>query len=87
MHTGVILFNHGYGEPGGAVGINCRHWHFTVFDPDTMKELKQTVDPEDAIKQEKLVQNQRRMERAIRLSKAKLKAAEELHDDAGTTHY
>lgn len=74
------VYDYGYGEPGGALGINCSHWHYTVFDPDTMTNHTDPVDPKQAVKNYELTQQQRRLEASIRHSKSKLKAAEALGD-------
>ncbi len=81
------IYNHNYGKAGGALGINCRHTDFTIFNPRDMEETKQTVKPSDAIKQEKLIQNQRRLERGIRKSKLALQSAKELGDEDAQMHY
>ena len=80
------IYNHDYGKPGGALGINCSHWNYTVFVPDVNTNNLHPVPPEQAIANAKVQGDQRRMERAIRLSKSKLQAAEELGDDAGIKH-
>lgn len=80
------VYNHGYGTAGGALGINCSHWNFTVFVPDVNTNNLHSIPPEQAIANAKVQGNQRRMERAIRLSKSKLQAAKELGDDVGIKH-
>ncbi|GEN94696.1 phage minor capsid protein [Pediococcus ethanolidurans] len=81
------VYNHGYGTAGGALGINCSHWSFTVFVPGVSTNNLHPVSPEQAIDNAKVQGNQRRMERAIRLSKSKLQAAEELGDQDGIKHF
>lgn len=81
------VYNHGYGTAGGALGINCSHWTFTVFIPGVSTNNLHPVDPDTAIANAKIQQDQRRMERAIRQSKSKLQAAEELGDQDGIKHF
>lgn len=81
------VYNHGYGKPSGTLGVNCSHWNYTVFVPGVNTNNLHPIPPEKAIANAKVQGNQRRMERAIRLSKFKLKAAEELGDDAGIKHF
>lgn len=73
------IYNHGYGTPAGTQGINCSHvlW---PFDPDKNSNHQPQYDPKEAIKNGKLVQQQRARERAIRDAKKRLKVAEELGD-------
>lgn len=81
------VYDHGYGEAGGTLGINCSHWHYTVFDPDTMTNNLDPVDPKQAVKNYELTQQQRRLEAGIRQSKSKLKAAEALGDKKGINKF
>jgi hypothetical protein len=75
------IYNHGYGEAGGTLGINCKHI-FTPFDPDiNIFHLdKDMPSPSKAVKQSEMQQRQRALERAIRQQKKKLSAAQEMHD-------
>ena len=73
------IYNHGYGEPSGTQGINCHHRLFP-FVPGVSINHQPQYDPEEAIKNGKLVQQQRARERAIRAAKHRLRAAEELGD-------
>lgn len=73
------IYNHGYGEPAGTQGVNCRHRLFP-YVPGVNVNHQPQYDPEEAIKNGKLVQKQRARERAIRDAKHRLKAAEELGD-------
>ena len=73
------IFNHGYGEPSGTQGINCRHILFP-YEPDVSENHQPQYDPDEAIKNGKLVQQQRARERAIRDAKKRLMAAEEFGD-------
>ena len=74
------IYNHGYGEPAGTQGVNCRHRLFP-YVPGVSVNHQPQYDPEEAIKNGKLVQKQRARERAIRDAKHRLKAAEELGDE------
>lgn len=73
------IYNHGYGEPSGTQGINCRHILFP-YVPGVNENHQPQYDPKEAIKNGKLVQQQRARERAIRDAKRRLKAAEKLDD-------
>ena len=73
------IYNHGYGEPSGTLGINCRHVLYP-YVPGLSTNHQPQYDPDEAIKKGKLVQAQRARERAIRDAKKRLKAAEELGD-------
>ena len=73
------IFNHGYGEPSGTQGINCRHILFP-YEPGVSENHQPQYDPGKAIANGKLVQQQRARERAIRDAKKRLMAAEEFGD-------
>ena len=73
------IYNHDYGKPSGTLGINCRHILFP-YVPGVNENHQPQYDPEEAIKNGKLVQQQRARERAIRDAKRRLKAAEKLDD-------
>lgn len=75
------IYNHGYGTPSGCFGINCAHT-LTPFDPKANTNVEQQYDPQEAIKRGQEQQKQRGMERAIRASKKKLAAAQQLKDDS-----
>ncbi len=74
------IFNHGYSEPSGTQGINCRHILFP-YEPGVSENHQPQYDPDEAIKNGKLVQQQRARERAIRDAKKRLAVAEQLGDD------
>lgn len=74
------IFNHGYGEPAGTQGINCRHILFP-YEPGVSENHQPQYDPNEAIKNGKLVQQQRARERAIRDAKKRLAVAEQLGDE------
>ncbi len=73
------IYNHGYGKPSGILGINCRHILFP-YVPGVNENHQLQYDPKEAIKNGKLVQQQRARERVIRDAKRRLKAAEKLDD-------
>ena len=75
------IYNHSYGTPAGTLGINCRHMLIPYTEGVNTNHQPQ-YDPEEAIKNGKLVQQQRARERAIREAKKRLKVAEELGDEA-----
>ena len=76
------IYNHGYGKPSGVQGINCSHT-LTPFDPDVNADVTENhYDPDESMKRGDEQQKQRNMERAIRNSKKKLAAAEQLNDTA-----
>lgn len=74
------IFNHGYGEPAGTQGINCRHILFP-YEPGVSENHQPQYDPGEAIANGKVVQQQRARERAIRDAKKRLAVAEQLGDD------
>ena len=74
------IYNHGYGEPWGTQGINCSHRLFP-FVPGVSVNHQPQYDPDEAIKNGKIVQQQRARERAIRDAKHLLAVAEELGDE------
>lgn len=74
------IYNHGYGEPSGCEGINCKHVLFP-FVPGVSVNHQPQYDPAEAIKNGQIVQQQRARERAIRDAKKRLMAAEELGDE------
>lgn len=73
------IYNHGYGTPAGTQGINCKHRLFP-FVPGVSVNHQPHYEPEEAIKNGRLVQQQRARERAIRDAKHRLAAAKELGD-------
>ncbi len=73
------IYNHGYGTPAGTLGINCRHMLIPYTEGVNTNHQPQ-YDPEEAIKNGKLVQQQRARERAIRDAKKRLEVAEQLGD-------
>lgn len=73
------IYDYDYGEPAGTLGINCRHV-LSPFDPEINVNNQPQYDPEEAIENGKLVQQQRARERAIRDAKKRLMAAQEFGD-------
>ncbi|GEB28441.1 minor capsid protein [Enterococcus casseliflavus] len=81
------IYNHGYGEPDGTQGINCRHrLYIQIYDPDLDFHMKQ-YDPKQAIDNADLVAKQRRMEVAIRRAKRQLNAATIIDDKEDVQHF
>ena len=74
------IYDHGYGDPAGTQGINCRHILFP-YEPGVSENHQPHYDPDEAIKNGKLVQQQRARERAIRDAKKRLAVAEQFGDD------
>lgn len=80
----LSLADHGYGTPGGCLGINCGHY-LTPFVigindmPDLGDDVK-NITPEEAIKNANAQAKQRALERSIRDSKEKLDIANKLGD-------
>lgn len=79
------IYNHGYGEPAGTLGINCRHKLFP-FTPGVNVNNMTQYNPKEAIRNGNLRQKQRYYERSIRDAKKRLKVAEELEDEQMITH-
>lgn len=73
------IYDYDYGEPAGTLGINCRHV-LSPFDPEINVNNQPQYDPQEAIENGKLVQQQRARERAIRDAKKRLMAAKEFGD-------
>lgn len=81
------IYNHGYGEPDGTQGINCKHrLYIQIYDPDLDVHMKQ-YDPEEAIDNADLVAKQRRMEVAIRRAKRQLNAAITIENKEDVQHF
>ena len=83
-YTILSLNDHGYGTPGGCLGINCGHI-LTPFIPgiNELPELGEDVKdvtPEQAIENANAEAKQRALERSIRNNKEKLHVAEKLGD-------
>ena len=80
----LSLADHGYGSPGGCLGINCGHM-MTPFiiganrKPDLPDYLKD-ITPEQAEENARVQQRQRAFERNITKEKERLAVARELKD-------
>ena len=74
------IYNHGYGEPAGTLGINCRHKLFP-FTPGVNVNNMTQYNPKEAIRNGNLQQKQRYYERSTRDAKKRLKVVEELEDE------
>lgn len=79
------IYNHGYGTPAGTQGINCSHILFP-YRPGVNTNHQPQYDPEEAIANGKLVQQQRARERSIRDAKRQLEAAKRLDDEEQVNH-
>lgn len=75
------IYNHGYGEASGTLGINCHHIFYPFSEDVNTNDQRPTVTPKEAIKNASLQQKQRQYERSIRDAKKRLLAAQELEDD------
>lgn len=81
------IYDHGYGEPDGTQGINCRHrLYIQIYDPNIDVHMKQ-YDPKQAIENADLVAKQRRMEVAIRRAKRQLNAAITIDNKEDVQHF
>lgn len=80
------IYDHGYGTPAGTQGINCSHTLYPFVEGVNTNNQPQ-YDPEEAQKNGDIQAKQRGYERAIRQTKKKLAAAEELGDDVGVARY
>ncbi|QCJ57694.1 phage minor capsid protein [Enterococcus mundtii] len=81
------IYDHGYGEPDGTQGINCRHrLYIQIYDPDLDVHMNQ-YDPKQAIDNADLVAKQRRMEVAIRRAKRQLNAATTMDNKEDVLHF
>lgn len=74
------IYDHGYGEPWGTQGINCKHILYPGR-PDVNTNNQPQYDPEEVQKNAEIQQKQRRLERDIRYQKKRLSAAEALDDE------
>lgn len=80
------IYNHGYGTPAGALGINCKHMLRPYFE-GISTNYQQQYDPEQAIANGKLQQQQRALERRVRQAKDLKQTAQQLGDDAGAQRF
>ena len=63
------IYNHGYGEASGTLGINCHHIFYPFSEDVNTNDQRPTVTPKEAIKNASLQQKQRQYERSIRDAK------------------
>lgn len=83
------IYNHGYGKPGGARGINCKHYITPFIDGVSTVPEKPFPDltPEQAVKNGQIQAKQRQYERAIRQAKKQLAMAKRLGDEQGINRF
>lgn len=80
------IYDYDYGKPAGTLGINCRHT-LTEFDPRTNTNTLTPPDPEEAIANEQIMQQQRQYERMVRKYKQLKAAADQMNDKESSSHY
>lgn len=73
------IYDHGYGDPDGTQGINCKHILYPGR-PDVNTNNQPQYDPEEAQENAEIQQQQRKLERDIRYQKKRMNAALELED-------
>lgn len=73
------IYDHGYGEPDGTQGINCKHILYPGR-PDVNTNNQPQYDAEEAQENAEIQQKQRKLERDIRYQKKRMNAALELGD-------
>jgi hypothetical protein len=81
------IYDHGYGEPAGTLGINCRHRLIPYIKGVNTNTLPTPPDPITAVNRHKVMQQQRALERRIRLYKRKAMEADKLSDKEGLEHF
>jgi hypothetical protein len=81
------IYDHGYGEPGGTLGINCHHTLTPFIIGVNRLPDVDIPDSKQAMANGKKQASQRSFERGIRDAKYKLEAAKQLGDDKLTQHY
>lgn len=65
------IYNHGYGEASGTLGINCHHIFYPFSEEINTNNQHPTVTPKEAIRNATLQQKQRQYERSIRDAKSR----------------
>lgn len=73
------IYDHGYGEPDGTQGINCKHILYPGR-PDINTNNQPQYDADEAQENAEIQQKQRKIERDIRYQKKRMNAALELED-------
>lgn len=80
------IYNHGYGQPQGTEGINCRHILYPYVE-GVSHNYQEQYDPDEAVTNSQVQQRQRYLERQIRNDKQQIETAKRLKDDEGLAHY
>ncbi|MGX6979110.1 phage minor capsid protein [Vagococcus elongatus] len=75
------IYEFGYGEASGTLGINCRHSIFP-FIPGVNIDREPTINPEEAIERSKVRDKQREIERRIRKTKKNVIVLKELNSSS-----
>lgn len=73
------IYDHGYGDPDGSQGINCKHILYPGR-PDINTNNQPQYDADEAQENAEIQQKQRKLERDIRYQKKRMNAALELED-------
>lgn len=73
------IYDHGYGDPDGTQGINCKHILYPGR-PDINTNNQPQYDADKAQENAEIQQKQRKLERDIRYQKKRMNAALELED-------
>ncbi|NVN79425.1 capsid protein [Enterococcus avium] len=73
------IYDHGYGDPDGTQGINCKHILYPGR-PDINTNNQPQYDADEAQENAEIQQKQRKIERDIRYQKKRMNAALELED-------
>lgn len=73
------IYDHGYGDPDGTQGINCKHILYPGR-PDINTNNQPQYDADEAQENVEIQQKQRKIERDIRYQKKRMNAALELED-------
>ncbi|MFB8468573.1 phage minor capsid protein [Enterococcus thailandicus] len=73
------IYDHGYGNPDGTQGINCKHILYPGR-PDINTNNQPQYDADEAQENAEIQQKQRKLERDIRYQKKRMNAALELED-------
>ena len=71
-----------FGDPGGLLGVNCRHVIYPFIEGITKKRFRPYSESQNE-KMYKLQQQQRKLERDIRKAKRELRVMEALGDEQG----
>lgn len=74
------IYNHGYGEPAGTLGINCGHM-FYPYVKGISHNFQKHYDPKEAQANMETQQKQRYYERSIRHKKRQLETAKRTGDE------